>query len=140
MFCLIYDLETGTVTEKWCISDTLVPQPPMPGTGVEEVVQDLYFNANNAFYFKPLGRVVQKPVIPVTADKTTVSADGIDQVVFTLPATCPNGTPLTVSIDADGEKFTAAGTIAFDFVEPGEYVFTFSGRNYLDKTLTITAV
>jgi hypothetical protein len=80
------------------------------------------------------GAVTDKPAMPVSIDKTTVSADGIDLATI---SGIPVGALCRVASIA--EAVVNDGTIELTFDNPGDYEITIIAFPYLDYTVTINA-
>lgn len=88
-----------------------------------------------------LGKIIQKPEIPVETTKTQIVADGIDEAVITLPTTEPNGTVIGVEVDGyNSPQVISDGKLILTSNIPKKLTLEFRAINYLPKTLTIEAI
>lgn len=81
------------------------------------------------------GTVTARPAMTLTADKTSITANGTDTATIT-------GFPAGSTLVVDGGAAQALGTLTsetFQATSPGTYTLVFSQFPHLDATLTITA-
>lgn len=90
---------------------------------------------------------VPEGVLRIFADKTEISADGNDEVTFTVmfgSEDVSNAKTLQLIREYDGEeKYMAYGSNKFSTVTAGTYKFTakyyYAGSNYTDNSVTVEA-
>lgn len=81
------------------------------------------------------GTVTERQPFPFTVDKTTLTADGVDEVVV-------SGVPVDTSVTwPDGQTDTVTdGEVRFSVDLAGTYTLSFSAIPYLDQEVTLEAV
>lgn len=81
-----------------------------------------------------------KPANPTTANKTTITADGVDSVIF---SSIPVGTIVTFETPAGADLIPDTqvddGTLVLTCTFVGDYILTFEFFPYLTYTETIVA-
>jgi hypothetical protein len=88
---------------------------------------------HNYYYDVVSGSFVPRILIPVTVDKTSISADGIEKAVI-------SGVPNETAITINNELHIADGTdIEFQSDTLGEFVFSFYLKPYLRTEVIINA-
>ena len=81
-----------------------------------------------------------RPELPLVIDKHEISADGVDAAIISLPDTDPNGAGVMVFVKIGEDRFQITdGVLEFSTIDPGTHQLFFSGTNYLDAVVEITA-
>lgn len=84
----------------------------------------------------------KKPEMPITINKTTFQANGIDELVISgIPNKCPNGFDISSTIQIVMQKYKVTDGV-FEFstdVPLRSWVFC-TARNYLDKSFIVEAI
>lgn len=130
--------QNGTINLK-CTTDDSSNVNCSEWETFKEVSEEVFTIADQCYVDISNDTILQKPLLPASAGALTVSANGL--VTITVPTTCPNGFPIGVNVEIEGEEFTVEdGEIQIPFADPGTYEITVSGRNYLPVTLTVEVV
>lgn len=134
----LYYTDTGTIKSVLTAPEYMLSANIRDGIGYVEggFRDDLYY-----FDFSA-GAPKLKPEMGVSANKTTVQADGVDSVVISgLPTQDPNGQPIEVRVGIGSDVYAVTdGVFEFTVDAPGTYRVMCRARNYLDYDLTVEAI
>jgi hypothetical protein len=133
---VLYDTVTGAITGNGVI-DSAVLDKTEAGLSGNTALLIVTESKNSTLFFVDLSgenpAVVNKTAATFTADKTTMTANGVDEITITnLPDCLASYGGTTVEI-IDGELVITADLV-------GSYFVKFSGVPYLDTLFYFTAV
>lgn len=106
------------------------------------IVTPHHFDITNKYVDLQNKSVCDMKLIPLSYDRLSLNADGIDSIIFTYPEYGPNNIVLNavmirynydVYMDYDRD-------FKFSTIEPGIHTIEFKALNYLPTKLEITAV
>lgn len=130
----IYDITTGALVQIGkCLLFSFAGQLPSdPTKGLVRLPTyswDYWVDTSGA-----TPAVVQKTNMPYTINKTTMVADGVDQISITG---LPN--PVTVTWPDGIETVETDGSVAFALTLAGEYMVKLEAVPYLTEVINVTA-
>ncbi|WP_428398311.1 hypothetical protein [Marinobacter salarius] len=101
----------------------------------DESLVPIYEPLTDASAYVLNGTVAERQPFPFNVDKTTLTADGVDETVI-------SGIPAGTSVNwPDGQVDDITdGEVRFSVDLPGTYPLRFSAISYLDQEVTIEAV
>lgn len=124
---IVHDAD-GRILRKGTAPSTMVSIQAGVGEHAIEAVGD------DVAQYVSDGVVTDKPPMPITIDKTTVSADGVDVVTI---AGVPVGAICKIASMA--EAVVNDGTIELSFDSIGDFMVTISAFPYLDYEVMVSA-
>lgn len=127
MIATMYDTTTGEITKRY--------RGPYVNSNTTENESSIegWYDSLTHYIDTSTQAPVSKPAMPVTLDKTTLLADGVDSITASnVPS------PTTVTLDGNAYEVTD-GVFEFTINQPGEYVLFMRSMYYLNYTEDITA-
>ena len=127
---IVYNESTGEIVRTGTAPPSMVDMQAQTG----EVVIEGEANDLTQYFDIVLGQIVNKPIIPCSIDKLTLTADNIDSITI---SNLPN--PSTVMIMDEGVWEITDGSFEFTIDTIGEYQITCNSSLYLEVGYTINA-
>jgi hypothetical protein len=134
MIAIIYKINTGEILRNVDMPEDFIPYQ----VGEGEAFLETQVTINDGIHYVDNDVVLEKVIQPILLNKTTINADGIEELIF-------SNVPLaSIKIDNLQTKETLSGTIegtdSFSTTIPGTYKIKIISFPYLDFEATIEAV
>ena len=133
MIAIIYKINTGEILKNVDMPEDFIPYQ----VGEGEAFLETQITIDDGIHYVDNDVVLEKVIQPILLNKTTINADGIDQLIF---SNAPLG---FIKIDNLQTKETISGTIedtdTFSTTIPGIYKIKIISFPYLDFEATIEA-
>ena len=124
-----YDSSGRIVSRGTCPVEQVSIQAQTGETAVEGVA------ASNQYYDIASGVLTERPILP-SPNKTSVSADGVDAVVWTA---LPNPTKLIIRGPVSLTRQIVDGYAELTFDYPGQYIVRLESFPYMEQEVVINA-